>query len=68
MGVSYSAFVILNLLFPRTPAYIHQFLAIFPATLVNYFLNSYWTFKARPADATEKISPQRHRGERGEKG
>ncbi len=47
LGVSYSAFVILNVLFPRTPAYIHQFLAIFPATLVNYFLNSYWTFKAR---------------------
>ncbi len=47
LGVSYSAFVILSVLFPRTPAYIHQFLAIFPATLVNYFLNSYWTFKAR---------------------
>ena len=47
LGVSYSAFVILNVLSPRTPAYIHQFLAIFPATLVNYFLNSYWTFKAR---------------------
>ena len=47
LGVSYGAFVLLNLLSPRTPAYILQFLAIFPATLVNYFLNSYWTFKAR---------------------
>ena len=49
LGVSYSTFVLLNLAFPRTPAYIHQFLAIIPATLVNYFLNSYWTFKARAA-------------------
>jgi dolichol-phosphate mannosyltransferase len=49
LGVSYSAFILLNLVFPRTPAYIHQLLAIIPATLVNYFLNSYWTFKARAA-------------------
>ncbi len=47
LAVSYSSFVILNVLSPRTPAYIHQFVAIFPATLVNYFLNSYWTFKSQ---------------------
>lgn len=47
LTVSYTAFIILNLLFPHWPAYSHQFLAIIPATLVNYFLNSYWTFKAR---------------------
>ena len=49
LGVSYSTFVLLSLAFPRTPSYIHQFLAIIPATLVNYFLNSSCTFKARAA-------------------
>jgi len=47
LGVSYTAFVLLTLLLPQAPAYVPQFLAIIPATLVNYFLNSYWTFKAR---------------------
>ncbi len=48
LGVSYTTFILLVLLFPRTPPYIPQLLAILPATLVNYFLNSSWTFK-RPA-------------------
>jgi dolichol-phosphate mannosyltransferase len=43
--VSYPTFVLLVLLFPRTPPYIHQLLAILPAILVNYFLNSSWTLK-----------------------
>ncbi len=49
LSVSYTTFILLTMSFPQTPAYIHQFLAIIPATLVNYFLNSYWTFKARAA-------------------
>ena len=48
LGVSYATFILLALLFPGTPPYIPQLLAILPATLVNYFLNSSWTFK-RPA-------------------
>ncbi len=47
--VSYTFFVLLVLLFPLTPPYIHQLLAIIPATLVNYFCNSYWTFRAKAA-------------------
>jgi dolichol-phosphate mannosyltransferase len=45
LGVSYSTFVILSLLFPHAMPQLHQALGIVPATLVNYFLNAYWTFK-----------------------
>lgn len=45
LGVSYSTFVVLSLLRPDTAPQIHQLIGIVPATLVNYFLNSYWTFK-----------------------
>lgn len=45
LGVSYSTFVVLSLLFPDVIPQIHQAIGIIPATLVNYFLNSYWTFK-----------------------
>ena len=59
LSVSYTAFIILTVTFPQTPAYIHQLLAIIPATLVNYFLNSYWTFKARRDFTTETQRSQR---------
>ncbi|MCG8324440.1 MAG: glycosyltransferase family 2 protein [Thiotrichales bacterium] len=42
--VSYGTFVVLSFNFPDTAPQVHQFLGIIPATLVNYFLNSYWTF------------------------
>jgi dolichol-phosphate mannosyltransferase len=45
LGVSYSVFVVLSFLFPKVPPHIHQFIGIVPATFVNYFMNSYWTFK-----------------------
>jgi dolichol-phosphate mannosyltransferase len=45
LGVSYSTFVILTVLFPHAIPQLHQALGIVPATLVNYFLNAYWTFK-----------------------
>jgi dolichol-phosphate mannosyltransferase len=45
LGVSYGTFVLLSFTFPDTLPQIHQILGILPATLVNYFLNSYWTFK-----------------------
>ena len=48
LGISYSTFVVLSLLFPNTSPQIHQLIGIVPATLVNYFLNSYWTFKHVP--------------------
>ncbi len=56
LGVSYSTFVILSLLFPRLTPQINQAIGIVPATFVNYFLNSYWTFKEKPGELTsEKV-------------
>jgi dolichol-phosphate mannosyltransferase len=46
--VSYSAFVISAQLLPQQPPQLHQAIGILPALLVNYFLNSYWTFKNAP--------------------
>jgi dolichol-phosphate mannosyltransferase len=48
LGVSYSTFVILSVLFPETAPEIHQVAGIAPAMFINYFLNSYWTFKHAP--------------------
>jgi dolichol-phosphate mannosyltransferase len=45
LGVSYGTFVGLSLAFPDTTPQYHQLIGIIPATLVNYFLNSYWTFR-----------------------
>ena len=33
-------------LFPHLPPQVHQLAGIAPAMLVNYFLNSYWTFRS----------------------
>ena len=46
--VSFSTFVALTLLVPRMSPELDQFIGIVPAVLVNYFLNSYWTFRAHP--------------------
>jgi len=43
--ISYGTFVALSLSFPKGAPQLHQFLGIIPATLINYFLNSYWTFR-----------------------
>jgi dolichol-phosphate mannosyltransferase len=45
LGVSYTTFVVLSLAMPSGSPQLHQFIGIIPATLVNYLLNSYWTFK-----------------------
>jgi dolichol-phosphate mannosyltransferase len=45
LAISYSTFVILSHAFPASAPQVHQFIGIIPATLVNYFLNSYWTFR-----------------------
>jgi dolichol-phosphate mannosyltransferase len=43
--VSSGTFVALSLAFPHVTPYVHQLVGIVPATLINYFLNSYWTFR-----------------------
>lgn len=48
LGVSYLTFIFLSLLFPHVMPQIHQAIGIIPATLVNYLLNSYWTYAERP--------------------
>jgi dolichol-phosphate mannosyltransferase len=52
LALSYTTFVALSFLFPEYPPQVHQFIGIVPATLVNYFLNSYWTFKHVDENAT----------------
>jgi dolichol-phosphate mannosyltransferase len=47
--VSYGVFLALSLAYPAWPPQVPQFLGIIPATLVNYFMNSYWTFRNVPA-------------------
>jgi dolichol-phosphate mannosyltransferase len=45
LGVSYSTFLVLSVVNPGGIPQVHQAIGIIPATLINYFLNSYWTFK-----------------------
>jgi dolichol-phosphate mannosyltransferase len=45
LGVSYTTFLLLSMLNPTGMPQVHQAVGIVPATLINYFLNSYWTFK-----------------------
>jgi dolichol-phosphate mannosyltransferase len=48
LAVTFGTFVILSKLFPDLPLQIDQLAAILPTTAMNYFLNSYWTFKWHP--------------------
>lgn len=48
LAVSYGCFLCFGLLLPAYPAMFHQFLAIGPATLVNFVVNSRWTFRGDP--------------------
>jgi len=49
LGVSYSTFLAISTAYPQMSPQIPQLLGIIPATLVNYFLNTYWTFKHEPS-------------------
>src|SRR3569833_55559 len=48
LGVSFATFTAMTLLVPRASPLVDQFVGIVPAVLVNYFLNSYWTFRSHP--------------------
>ena len=50
LAVSYGTFLVLSLVLPRVAPVWLQGLAIVPAVLVNYFLNSYWTFRDAERD------------------
>jgi dolichol-phosphate mannosyltransferase len=45
LAVTFGTFVTLSKLFPELPLLVDQLAAIVPTTAINYFLNSYWTFK-----------------------
>jgi len=45
LAVSYSTFLLLSVVNPSGIPQVHQTIGIVPATFINYFLNSYWTFK-----------------------
>jgi dolichol-phosphate mannosyltransferase len=55
LGVSFTTFLALSLLAPRLSPLLSQLAGIVPAMFVNYFLNSYWTFRHAPphADAAQ---------------
>jgi dolichol-phosphate mannosyltransferase len=46
LGVSFATFSAMSLWVPRAPLQLDQLVGIVPAVLVNYFLNSYWTFRS----------------------
>jgi dolichol-phosphate mannosyltransferase len=48
LTISYTTFLLSSLAFPEVQPVILQGAAIIPAGLVNYFLNSYWTFRDQP--------------------
>jgi dolichol-phosphate mannosyltransferase len=49
LGISYLTFILLSWYFPQGQPQLYQIIGIVPASLVNYFLNSYWTFREKPA-------------------
>ncbi len=51
LALSYATFVLLSMLFPEAPPVVLQGCGIIPATLCNYLLNSYWTFRAAEPEA-----------------
>jgi len=60
LGVSFTTFIALSLFFPRLSPQVDQLAGIVPAVLVNYFLNSYWTFRAHldPEPEPDGLLPQ----------
>ena len=47
LAISVGSFVGLSEINPEGSPMLHQLLAVLPAGLVNYFANSYWTFRER---------------------
>lgn len=61
LGVAYGVFLAFSFAFPGWPLQIPQLLGVVPAVLVNYFMNSYWTFRE---NREMTLYPERlHRGQ-----
>ena len=48
LALSYATFVALSILFPEVPSVLLQACGIAPAAVLNYFMNSDWTFRRAP--------------------
>lgn len=48
LAMSFSTFLLLSVTYPGGSPLLHQAIAIVPGSLVNYFANSYWTFRHQP--------------------
>ncbi|HVW68094.1 MAG TPA: glycosyltransferase family 2 protein [Steroidobacteraceae bacterium] len=60
LGVSYATFVAVSFLLPRASPQLAQLAGIVPAVFVNYFLNSYWTFRSHPGpDEVDELTTRR---------
>ena len=51
LALSYATFVLLSMLFPDELPVVLQGCGIIPATICNYLLNSYWTFRAEESES-----------------
>lgn len=58
LGVSYATFLVLSLADPDGIPQVHQLVGIVPATLINYFLNAYWTFKESGSEGPRTMRHQ----------
>ena len=45
LSVSYGVFVSMSMLYPGGSPQLHQLAGIIPATVINYVMNLYWTFR-----------------------
>ena len=55
LGLSYGTFIVLSTLFPEARPVLLQGCGILPAAFLNYFLNSYWTFReAQTGDGADR--------------
>ena len=55
LGLSYGTFIVLSTLLPEARPVLLQGCGILPAAFLNYFLNSYWTFReAQPGDGADR--------------
>jgi dolichol-phosphate mannosyltransferase len=66
LGVSFATFIAMSLFVPRASPLLDQLVSIVPAVLVNYFLNSYWTFRSHPEPGPDE-SPLAQRTSRADR-
>lgn len=55
LALSFFTFIVLSFLFPQASLVLLQACGIIPAALVNYFLNSYWTFSETSAPQSQPL-------------